>query len=82
MRWLISSLMLTLAVSTASACLNDVESIRAETEFKSQYNGKPAYQPQPSESSPSQDGSIASTVGVGVGSILFCGALVLTFRKP
>jgi hypothetical protein len=82
MRWLISSLMLTLAVSTASACLNDVESSRTETEFKSLYNGKPAYKPQPGESSPLMQANVFVTLSsVGLGSILVCGAIVLASRK-
>jgi hypothetical protein len=83
---LLASLVLVVPVSSASACMNDRETRKAEQEFKTTYEKEfkstfekaaPEYQPEAVE--PGKD-RLMTWMG-GIGSVLLLGAFVLTIRK-
>lgn len=81
MRWfilasLVLAMLLAVQVTTASACINDSESLQSEKEFKSTYIEKappaPQYQPEPTAND-----QLMVWGGSGVGMALLVGACVL-----
>ena len=71
---------LALTALPAIACLNDRESLKAEREFKSQYQEKPgAPAASPSEEPSTND--LLTYGGIGGGALLIVGALALGVVK-
>jgi hypothetical protein len=76
-------LVIAVHVSSAAACLNDRDIIKAEKEFKSTYEPKsaPAETPRYEPEAPLNGKGQLLTFGGGVGTMLLVGAVVLGLRK-
>ena len=70
-------LALGLSVSTATACINDRESYKAEKEFKSHYLDQQTPQDAVPTSSPPANGLLTASA-TGFGALLLIGAVTIT----
>jgi hypothetical protein len=74
-------LVLVVHVSSASACINDRDTFKAEREFKSTYEkAPPAASPSPESPAESRE-RLLTWGGGGAGVLLLLGAVVLTVKR-
>jgi hypothetical protein len=81
--FLATLLVLAVHVSSASACINDRDTYKAEREFKSTYEkAAPAPSPSPDPAPGETRERLLTWGGGGTGVLLLLGAFVLCVKKP